>query len=90
MYVLDGRVLKCLAFLFGGVGVWEWVQLFLKNNYNLSSGEVTGGHFQSLEYLVQKCGTFYNLVQVQGEIKRSRDLRGGRWSWTLNFAQKRS
>ena len=28
-----------------------------------------------------------------GEIKRSRDLRGGRWpglSWTLSFAQKRS
>ena len=27
---------------------------------------------------------------VPGEIKRSRDLREGRWSWTLNFAQKRS
>ena len=25
-----------------------------------------------------------------GELKRSRDLRGGRWSWTLKFAQKRS
>ena len=25
---------------------------------------------------------------VPGEIKRSRDLRGGRWSWTtLNYAQ---
>ena len=30
------------------------------------------------------------LAQVPGEIKRSRDLRGGRWSWTLTFAQKRS
>ena len=29
-------------------------------------------------------------VRVPGEIKRSRDLRGGRWSWTLKFAQKRS
>ena len=29
-------------------------------------------------------------LRVPGEIKRSRDLRGGRWSWTLNFAQKRS
>ena len=29
-------------------------------------------------------------VRVPGEIKRSRDLRGGRWSWTLNYAQKRS
>ena len=29
-------------------------------------------------------------VRVPGEIKRSRDLRGGRWSWTLTFAQKRS
>ena len=28
-------------------------------------------------------------VRVPGEIKRSRDLRGGRWSWTLTFAQKR-
>ena len=25
-----------------------------------------------------------------GEIKRSRDLRGGRWSWTFKLAQKRS
>ena len=30
------------------------------------------------------------LAQVPGKIKRSRDLRGGRWSWTLTFAQKRS
>ena len=29
-------------------------------------------------------------VRVTGEIKRSRDLRGGRWSWTLKLAQKRS
>ena len=28
----------------------------------MSSGEITGEHFQSLEYLVQKCGTFSNLV----------------------------
>ena len=28
--------------------------------------------------------------RVPGEIKRSRDLRWGRWSWTLTFAQKRS
>ena len=28
-------------------------------------------------------------TRVPGEIKRSRDLRGGRWSWTLTFAQKR-
>ena len=28
--------------------------------------------------------------RVPGEIKRSRDLRGGRWSWTLKLAQKRS
>ena len=31
-----------------------------------------------------------SLRGVPGEIKRSRDLRGGRWSWTLTFAQKRS
>ena len=28
----------------------------------MPSGEITGEHFQSLEYLVQKCGTFSNLV----------------------------
>ena len=46
-----------------------------------------------------RCGHSHNLRQtaagwppsrVPGEIKRSRDLRGGRWSWTLNLAQKRS
>jgi len=30
------------------------------------------------------------IYRVPGEIKRSRDLRGGRWSWTLKLAQKRS
>ena len=29
---------------------------------HMLSGEITGEHFQSLEYLVQKCGTFANLV----------------------------
>ena len=29
------------------------------------------------------------LSKVPGEIKRSRDLRGGRWSWTFKFALKR-
>ena len=29
-------------------------------------------------------------LKVPGEIKRSRDLRGGRWSWTFKLAQKRS
>ena len=28
--------------------------------------------------------------KVPGEIKRSRDLRGRRWSWTFKIAQKRS
>ena len=28
----------------------------------MSSGEITGVHFQSLEYLVRKCGTFSDLV----------------------------
>ena len=36
------------------------------------------------------CSTGHCSQRVPGEIKRSRDLRGGRWSWTLNFAQKRS
>ena len=34
--------------------------------------------------------TFTLLFRVPGEIKRSGDLGGGRWSWTLNCAQKRS
>ena len=29
-------------------------------------------------------------VSISGFLKRSRDLRGGRWSWTLKFAHKRS
>ena len=33
---------------------------------------------------------FNFLNKVPGEIKRSRDLRGGRWSWTFKLAQKRS
>ena len=33
---------------------------------------------------------FLAIGRAPGEIKRSRDLRGGRWSWTLTFAQKRS
>ena len=40
------------------------------------------------------CGAMYTVTpgisRAPGEIKRSRDLRGGRWSWTLTFAQKRS
>ena len=35
----------------------------------MSSGEITGEHFQSLEYLVQKCGTFSNLVAELSVIK---------------------
>ena len=34
--------------------------------------------------------SLHSSARVPGEIKRSRDLRGGRWSWTLTFAQKRS
>ena len=36
------------------------------------------------------CSLWRRCSRVPGEIKRSRDLRGGRWSWTLTFAQKRS
>ena len=34
----------------------------MKTLAHMSSGETTGEYFQSLEYLVQKCGTFFNLV----------------------------
>ena len=51
------------------VFVWGWGggggRLFLKSKYNLSSGEITGEHFQSLEYLVQKHSTSSNLVAQQ-------------------------
>ena len=35
----------------------------------MSSGEITGVHFQSLGYLVQKCGTFFNLVAQFSVLK---------------------
>ena len=40
-------------------------------------------------YLLEP-GIWRPCVKVPDEIKRSRDLRGGRWSWTFNLAQKRS
>ena len=33
---------------------------------------------------------FFFFFRVPGEINRSIGLRGGRWNWTLNLAQKRS
>ena len=36
---------------------------------HMSSGEIIGEHFQSLEYLVQKCGTFSNFVAQLSVIK---------------------
>ena len=42
------------------------------------------------DFVLYKILYFYYPFRVPGEIKRSRDLRGGRWSWTLNLAQKRS
>ena len=39
---------------------------------------------------VYQVGVFLVWYKVPGEIKRSRDLRGGRWSWTFKLAQKRS
>ena len=51
------------------------------------------GQFFSLFFDFCTVGAVFGLLatdRVPGEIKRSRDLRGGRWSWTLKFAQKRS
>ena len=49
---------------------------------------------QSEASFVQLGEYFQNMLngatKVPGEIKRSRDLRGGRWSWTFKLAQKRS
>ena len=51
-----------------------------------------GGESAAAESRVRLYISWFAFVfhRVPGEIKRSRDLRGGRWSWTLNFAQKRS
>ena len=43
-----------------------------------------------VHYLTTKGKALGVFSRVPGEIKRLRDLRGGRWSWTLTFAQKRS
>ncbi len=48
------------------------------------------GHPASVDVKQHKKSIFVNVHRVPGKIKRSRDLRGGRWSWTLTFAQKRS
>ena len=41
--------------------------------------------FSGLEYKNNKFSTLLFRGGVPGEIKRSRDLRGGRWSWTLTL-----
>jgi len=46
-------------------------------------------YMYGLIYEIQSCAIGGLLTRAPGEIKRSRDLRGGRWSWTLTFAQKR-
>ena len=43
----------------------------------MSSGEITGEHFQSLEYLAQKCSTFSDLVHIVQELCESRGGRPG-------------
>ena len=49
---------------------------------------VESGEQRCINY---KSDHHHYVYRVPGEIKRSRDLRGGRWSWTLTqFAQKRS
>ena len=53
--------------------------------YAQSTITVVSGWFQLRTRAVSKSS-----YKVPGEIKRSRDHRGGRWSWTFKFAQKRS
>ena len=43
----------------------------------MSSGEITGEYFQSLEYLAQKCSTFSDLVHIVQELCESRGGRPG-------------
>ena len=40
--------------------------------------------------VLMKACTSGRVSEVPGEIKRSRDLRGERWSWTFKVGQKRS
>ena len=50
----------------------------------------TPAFYEELTEMVKEYQNHNIFYRVPGEIKRSRDLRGGRWSWTLTFAQKRS
>ena len=43
-----------------------------------------------VRYSTIEMTTIIITCKVPGEIKRSTDLRGGRWSWTFKIAQKRS
>ena len=45
---------------------------FLKKPFGVTSGEMTHEDLEAYKYTFGR------------EYKRSRDLRGGRWSWTLN------
>ena len=52
---------SCLSHCLGG-GTTLLYQIFQRLQIKLSSGKIIGKRFQSPEYLVQKCGTFSNLV----------------------------
>ena len=56
-----------IPIVFSWGSLWQQQQIGIyspqmKTLAHMSSGETTGEYFQSLEYLVQKCGTFFNLV----------------------------
>ena len=60
---------------------WSCHRARLHQNTHAPPAKATPQHTQKGERSSANTG-------VPGEIKRSRDLRGGRWSWTLTFAQK--
>ena len=84
-------------FSFGGqLTPWWWRSWEPAFSSCLTAKEIKAKSFKGFYLKWSLCFWYINFLivlsnsRVPGEIKRSRDLRGGRWSWTLNFAQKRS
>ena len=68
-------------------GPWGHFNLFPCRPFSF----LIGWNFMApIIWSVKTCALGPPRLRVPGETKRSRDLRGGRWSWTLTFAQKRS
>ena len=84
--------IRILSLVSGWGGTTRWLSLSLTALgfcHWCRVGVVPQHGFLNLSTL-SKLVSGWGGARVPGEIKRSRDLRGGRWSWTLKLAQKRS